>query len=112
MWSMYSIAMLLRNDLRCFGVIYCPFQYGVIALFCVPRMKKPSDPNWSGELTLIERKIDINNMPCSKHFSYWKMKRMKRKEIETCEAVFSRELETNNEYEKTKRKALEERYTH
>ena len=37
---------------------------------------------------------------------------MKTKEIETCEAVFSRELETNNEYEKTKRKALEEKHTH
>ena len=64
MWSMYSIAMLLWNDLRCFCVIYCPFQYGVVALFCVPRMKKPPDPNWSGEFTLIEGKIDLNNMPC------------------------------------------------
>ena len=36
MREMYSIAMLLQNDLRCFGVIYCPFQYGVVALFSMP----------------------------------------------------------------------------
>ena len=75
-------------------------------------MKKPPDPNRSGELTLVEGMIDLNNMPCSKHFSYRKMKRMKTKEIETCEALFSKELETNNEHEKTKRKALEEKHTH
>ena len=60
MWIIYSIAMLLLNDLRCFGIIYCPFQYGVVALFCVPRIKKPPDPNWSGKLTLVERIIDLN----------------------------------------------------
>ena len=37
---------------------------------------------------------------------------MKTKEIATCEALFSKELETNNEHEKTKRKALEEKHTH
>ena len=70
MWSMYSIAMLVCNDLRCFGVIYCPFQYGVVALFCMPRIKKPPDPNLSGELTLVEGIINLNNLPCNKHFSF------------------------------------------
>ena len=72
MWSMYIIAMLLPNDLRCFGVIYCPFQYVVVALFCVSQIKKPLDPNWSGELALLEGIIDLNNLPCNKHFSYRK----------------------------------------
>ena len=36
MWCMYSIAMLVCNDMRCIGVLYCPFQYGVVALFCMP----------------------------------------------------------------------------
>ena len=40
------------------------------------------------------------------------MKRLKTKEIATCESLFSKELETNNEHEKAKRKALAERDTH
>ena len=112
MWSMHIIAMLLSNELRCVGVVYCPFQYGIISLFCMPRMKKPPDPNWRSELTLVEGKIDLNNMPCSKHFSYRKMKRLKTKEVETCEAMFNCELEINNADEKAKRKALEEEDTH
>ena len=58
MWSLYSIAMLLSNELRCFGVVYCPFQCGIISLFCMPRVKKPPDPFWTGELTLVEEIID------------------------------------------------------
>ena len=84
---MYSIAMLVYNNLRCFGVFYCPFQYGVVALFCMPWIKKPLDPTWTGKFTLVEGIIDLNNMPCSKHFSYQKMKQMKTKEIATCEAL-------------------------
>ena len=53
MWSIYSIAMLLSNKLRCFDVVYCPFQYGIISLFCMPQMKKPADPNWNGEFVLV-----------------------------------------------------------
>ena len=37
---------------------------------------------------------------------------MKTNKIETCEAMFSCELKTNNEHEKAKRKALEEKHTH
>ena len=77
MWSMYSITMLLCNELRCFGVVYCPFQYGIISLFCVPRMKKPPDPFLNGELTLVEGITDLNNFLCTKHFSYRKMRKMK-----------------------------------
>ena len=36
----------------------------------------------------------------------------KTKEIDTCEALFSRELATNKEHEKTKRNALEEKHKH
>ena len=111
MWSMYSIAMLLWNDLHCFGVIYCPFQYGVVALFCVPRAKKPPDPNCTGELTLVEGIIDLNKFPCNKYFSYRKMRRMKRKEIDACEEIFAYNETVNNEMEKAKRTALEEIYT-
>ena len=106
MWSMYSIAMLLWNNLRCFGVIYFPFQYGVVALFCVPRMKKPPDPNWSGELTLVEGIIDLINLPCNKHFPYQKFRRMKRKEIDVCEEIFAYNETVNNKMEKAKRTAL------
>ena len=104
--------MLVCNNLRCFGVIYCPFRYGVVALFCVPRIKKPPDPNWSGELTLVEGKIDLNNMPCSKHFSYRKMRKLQRNEIEACEALFTKKSQTNTADEKAKRKALAEEHTH
>ena len=43
MWSMYSVAMLLRCALSLFGEIYCPFNYGVVAIFALPRIKKPPD---------------------------------------------------------------------
>ena len=43
MWNMYSVAMLLRCALSSFGAIYCPFEYGVVALFALPRLKKPPD---------------------------------------------------------------------
>ena len=112
MWTMYSILMLVCNNLLCFGVFYCPFQYGVVVLFCMPRMKKPPDPTWTGELTLVEGIIELNNLPCNKHFSYRKMRKLQRNEIETCEMMLNRELEVNSEDEKPKRKALEERYTH
>ena len=112
MWSMWSTAMLVCNNLRCFGVIYCPFRYGVVALFCVPRIKKPPDPNWSGELTLVEGNLEISNMPCSKHFSYRKMRKLQRNEIEACEALFTKKSQANTADEKAKRKALAEEHTH
>lgn len=43
MWNMYSVAMLLRCALSSFGAIYCPFEYGVVAIFALPRLKKPPD---------------------------------------------------------------------
>ena len=112
MWSMYSIVMLLWNNLRCFGVIYCPFHYGVVALFYVPRAKKPPDPDWTGELTLVKGILDLNNLLCYKYFSYQKMRKLQRNEIETCETMFNREMEINIEDATAKRKALEERDTH
>ena len=51
MWCMYIIAMLVCKDLCCFGVLYCPFQYGVVALFCMPQMKKLPDPTWTGKVS-------------------------------------------------------------
>ena len=36
MWSMYSVAMLLRCALSSFGAIYCPFEYGIVAIFALP----------------------------------------------------------------------------
>ena len=43
MWSMWSVAMLIRCALCSFGTVYCPFEYGIVALFALPRMKKPPD---------------------------------------------------------------------
>ena len=78
----------------------------------MPQVKKPPDPNWSGKRNLIEGQIDLNNMPCSMHFSYRKMRKMKRKESDTCKKLFTHDEAVNNETEKVKRKALEEEDTH
>ena len=43
MWSMWSVAMLIRCALCSFGTVYCPFEYGIVAIFALPRMKKPPD---------------------------------------------------------------------
>ena len=43
MWSMYSVAMILRCALRLFGTVYLPFDYGVVVIFVIPRLKKPPD---------------------------------------------------------------------
>ena len=43
MWSMWSVAMLIRCALSSFGTVYCPFEYGIVAIFALPRMKKPPD---------------------------------------------------------------------
>ena len=43
MWSMYSVAMFLCCALSCFGMVFQPFEYGVIRLFALPRLKKPPD---------------------------------------------------------------------
>ena len=43
MWNMYSVAVLLSCALSCFGTVFCPFEYGVIRLFALPRLKKPPD---------------------------------------------------------------------
>ena len=77
--------------LDCRVTQHCPFQYGVVALFCMPRIKKPPDPNWSGELTLVEEVIDLNNL-----------RKMKRNEIEICDNAFNRDQEINSEDEKAK----------
>ena len=43
MWSMYSVAMFLCCALSCFDMVFRPFEYGVIRLFALPRLKKPPD---------------------------------------------------------------------
>jgi len=42
-WSMYSVAMLLLCALSLFGTVYCLFEYGIIAIFALPRLKKAPD---------------------------------------------------------------------
>ena len=36
MWSMWSVAMLIRCALCSFGTVYCPIEYGIVALFALP----------------------------------------------------------------------------
>ena len=48
MWSMWSMAMLLGCRLDRFGVVYSPFEYGVVKLFALPRAKRPpKPPKWN-----------------------------------------------------------------
>ena len=41
------MAMMLGCRLECFGVVFSPFEYGVVKLFALPRVKQPPrPPNW------------------------------------------------------------------
>ena len=66
MWSMWSVAMLLGCRLDRFGVVYSPFEYGVVKLFALPRVKRPPrPPNWNRMNSIINQLHEVKDKKVS-----------------------------------------------
>ena len=62
MWNMWSVAMVLGCKLDRFGVVYSPFEYGIIKLFALPRIKRPpKPPNWSRINSIVDKLHEAKN---------------------------------------------------
>ena len=50
------MAMLLGCRLDCFGVVFSPFEYGIMKLFALPHVKQPPrPPNWTRINSIVNK---------------------------------------------------------